>query len=142
MSAAGPGAGVSPSFVEELTRELLQPVDLKKIDAGGEPIHGAARDFRADPSARLILSHVSGELSDAQKEIGSNAVFGREDILIAANVDYVAQSAFRYLRSYFPDTPPHALRMLANCPIVQFSAGSIVMKKGERHQAMYLVLQG
>ncbi len=143
MSAVEPGApGVSPAFAEHLIAELQEPADLKKIDGGGEPIHGAAGDFRNDTSGRLIISHLSGELSDAQKEIGSNAVFGREDVLIAANVDYVAQSAFRYLRGYFPEVPPHSVRMLANCPLVTFNAGSIIMKKGERHRFLYLVLQG
>jgi hemerythrin len=143
MASAAPDApGVSPAFAETLMAELLAPADLKKIDADGEPIHGAAQDFRGDTSGRLIISHVCGELSDVQKEIGSNAVFGREDVLIPANVDYVAQSAFRYLRSYFPDVAPHSVRMLANCPLVTFNAGSIIMKKGERHGSLYLVLQG
>jgi hemerythrin len=143
MAAAAPGdPGVSPKFAERLERVLLAPADLKKIDAGGSPIHGAANDFRNDTSGRLIISHVSGELSDAQKEIGSNAVFGREDVLIPANVDYVAQSAFRYLRTYFPEVALHSVRMLANCPLVTFNAGSIMMKKGERPRAVFLILQG
>ena len=143
MTSADPDApGVSAAFAETLMKELSAPVDLKKIDAGGEPIHGAAADFRNDASGRLIFSHRGGELSDAQKEIGSNAVFGREDVLIPANVDYVAQSAFRYLRAYFPEVPPHSVRMLANCPIITFNAGSIMIKKGERHRFLYLVLQG
>jgi hemerythrin len=143
MAAAEPDApGVSRAFAEKLERELLAPADLKKIDAGGAPIHGAASDFRGDTSGRLIISHVSGELTDAQKEIGSNAVFGREDVLIPANVDYVAQSAFRYLRTYFPEVAPHSVRMLANCPLVSFNAGSIMMKKGERPRAVFLILQG
>jgi len=143
MAAAEPGApGVSRAFADRLESELLAPADLKKIDAGGAPIHGAASDFRNDTSGRLIISHVSGELTDAQKEIGSNAVFGREDVLIPANVDYVAQSAFRYLRTYFPEVAPHSVRMLANCPLVSFNAGSIMMKKGERPHAVFLVLQG
>ena len=45
-------------------------------------------------------------------------------MLIPANVDYVAQSAFRYLRTYFSDVAPHSVRMLANCPLVSFNAGS------------------
>lgn len=143
MAAAEPGApGVSRAFADRLGNELLAPADLKKIDAGGAPIHGAASDFRNDTSGRLIISHVSGELTDAQKEIGSNAVFGREDVLIPANVDYVAQSAFRYLRTYFPEVAPHSVRMLANCPLVSFNAGSIMMKKGERPHAVFLLLQG
>jgi hemerythrin len=143
MAAAAPGdPGVSPAFAERLERALLAPADLKKIDAGGAPIHGAASDFRNDTSGRLIISHVSGELTDAQKEIGSNAVFGREDVLIPANVDYVAQSAFRYLRTYFHEVAPHSVRMLANCPLVSFNAGSIMMKKGERPHSVFLILQG
>ena len=143
MAAAAPDApGVSRAFAERLEQELLAPADLKKLDAGGAPIHGAAGDFRNDTSGRLILSHVSGDLTDAQKEIGSNAVFGREDVLIPANVDYVAQSAFRYLRAYFPEVAAHSVRMLANCPVVTFNAGSIILKKGEQAAAVHLVLQG
>jgi hemerythrin len=143
MAAAEPGApGVTPAFAERFRAELLAPADLKKIDADGEPIHGSALDFRGDRSGRLIISHVAGELSDAQKEIGSNAVFGRADVLIPANVDYVAQSAFRYLSASFPAAPAHSVRMLANCPLVTFNAGSIIFKKGERPRSLYLILQG
>ena len=143
MAAAPADApGVSRAFAERLERVLLEPADLKKLDAGGAPIHGAAADFRNDASGRLILSHVSGDLTDDQKEIGSNAVFGREDVLIPANVDYVAQSAFRYMRAYFPEVAVHAVRMLANCPIVTFNAGSIILKKGERAPSVHLILQG
>ncbi len=143
MASAEPSApGITPTFAEQFKAEVLTPVDLKKIDADGEPIYGAASDFRGDRSGRLIISHVAGELSDAQKEIGSNAVFGREDVLNPANVDYVAQSAFRFLADYFPGVPAHSVRMLANCPIVTFNAGSIVQKKGDRLRSLYLVLQG
>ena len=86
------------------------------MDAGGAPIHGAAADFRNDASGRLILSHVSGDLTDAQKEIGSNAVFGREDVLVPANVDYVAQRRSATCARIFPRSPVHSVRMLANCP--------------------------
>jgi hemerythrin len=143
MSSADPSApGVSKAFAENLIAEMHAPADLKKIDADGEPIHGRAGDFRADESGRLIISHHAGELSNEQKEIGSNAVFGREDVLIPANVDYIAQSAFRFLRSYFPQCPLYSVRMLANCPLVYFNAGSIIIKKGERHSSVWLILQG
>jgi hemerythrin len=143
MSRAAPDApGASPAFVENLKAELLAPADLKKIDADGEPIHGSAEDFRADGSGRLIISHIAGELTDAQKEIGSNAVFGREDVLVTANVDYVAQLAYQYLRTYFGNVPRHTVSMLANSPIVQLNAGSIIVRKGERQHFLHLVLQG
>lgn len=141
-SAPAEAPGVSKAFAERLERELLAPADLKKLDAGGGLIHGAASDFARDQSGRLILSHVVGELSDAQKEIGSNAVFGREDVLIPANVDYVAQSAFRFLSAYFPEAPAHSVRMLANCRIVPFNAGSIIYKKGEQVRSLFLILHG
>jgi hemerythrin len=141
-SAPADAPGVSKAFAERLERELLAPADLKKLDAGGGLIHGAASDFARDQSGRLILSHVVGELSDAQKEIGSNAVFGREDVLIPANVDYEAQSAFRFLSAYFPEASAHSVRMLANCRLVPFNAGSIIYKKGEQVRSLFLILNG
>jgi hemerythrin len=141
-SASADAPGVSKAFAERLERELRAPADLKKLDAGGGLIHGAASDFAGDESGRLILSHVVGELSAGQKEIGSNAVFGGQDVLIPANVDYAAQSAFRFLSTYFPEASGHSVRMLANCRIVSLNAGSIIYKKGEHVRTLFLMLQG
>ncbi len=140
--APGNAPGVSRAFAERLEHELREPADVKKLDAGGGLIHGAAADFAADRSGRLILSHVVGDLSAAQKEIGANAVFGGEDVLIPANQDYSARLALGYLRRYFPEAPDHSVQMLANCRLVPLAAGSIIYRKGEAVRTLYLILQG
>ena len=143
MAEAPAGApGVSAEFARRLERELREPADVKKLDAGGGLIHGAAADFASDRSGRLILSHVVGDLSGEQKEIGANAVFGGEDVLIPANQDYSAPLALGYLRRYFPGAPDHSVQVLANCRIVQLAAGSIIYRKAEPVRSLFLVLQG
>ena len=70
-------------------KSLHLAVDLKKIDVGGGLIHGRASDFAGDQSAKVVLSHISGDLPAADKEIGSNASFGLQDVLIESRIDYV-----------------------------------------------------
>jgi hemerythrin len=137
----GLAPGVDRAYQERLERELLARADLKKIDAGGGSIHGSAMDFRSDPSPRILISHVAGPLSDQQKQVGSSASFGQEDIMIAGNEDYALDAVFRQLCSYFA-TPAYNVRMLLNCPKRRFAAGSLILRQGDPHEAIYLVVQG
>ncbi|MBN1411180.1 MAG: cyclic nucleotide-binding domain-containing protein [Spirochaetales bacterium] len=121
---------------------LFKKVNLKKIDIGGGLIHGKAEDFANDRSSKIVLSHISESLTDSQKEIGSNASFGMEDVLISAHKDYHMLSAFRYLSAYFPDAPRYELNMLLNCPVVSFNVGLIIAKKGIMNKYVYCLLSG
>ena len=78
-------SGIDRELFEAYVAALKRPVDLKKIDVGGGPIHGKALDFAGDTSKRIILSHLSVPLTDAEKEIGSSASFGQDDVLIATH---------------------------------------------------------
>jgi hemerythrin len=133
--------GVSSEFRERFERELLSRADVKKIDAGGGAIHGSAQDFSGDSSPRILISHVTGKLSDAQKRVGSSAAFGQEDVLIAGAENYALQAAFRHLCSYF-STPANNVRMLLNCPESRFASGSLILRKGEAHEEIYFIVQG
>jgi hemerythrin len=133
--------GVSKAYKERLERELLARADIKKIDAGGGAIHGSALDFSDDPSPRILISHIAGRLSDLQKQVGSSAAFGQEDILIAGNEDYALAAAFRQLCSYF-STPAYNVRMLLNCQKLAFAAGSLILRESAPHDEIYLVIQG
>lgn len=135
-------AGITTDFYEETVHKYLTPVDLKKIDNGGGMIHGVAEDFRHDTSKKIILSHSALELSDAHKEIGSNAVFGMEDVLIHSKQDYNRRSAYTYLNLYYPQVPKHQILMLLNSPIETFNAGSILIRKGEKNEDIFLILSG
>ncbi|MFH1568091.1 MAG: MBL fold metallo-hydrolase, partial [Gemmatimonadota bacterium] len=75
-------SGLSRAWYDEVKALYATPVDLKKIDIGGGLIHGSADDFRSDRSGRIVLSHTSAPLTDAQKEIGSSGSFGAADVLI------------------------------------------------------------
>ncbi|MFW6138096.1 MAG: cyclic nucleotide-binding domain-containing protein [Spirochaetota bacterium] len=135
-------SGITEEFYHRVRKNYLRKVDLKKIDIGGGLIHGRAEDFIKDQSSKIILSHTSLELTDSQKEIGSNATFGMEDVLIPAVQDYSMQSAFNYLRSYLPSVPLYEIYMLLNCQVVTFNAGSILIKKGTENNKIYLILNG
>jgi hemerythrin len=121
---------------------LAKKVNLKKIDIGGGLIHGEAKDFANDRSAKIVLSHISENLTDAQKEIGSNASFAMEDVLISAHKDYLMLSAFKYLSAYFPEAQRYELNMLLNCPVVSFNVGLIIVKKGVMNKYVYCLLSG
>jgi len=135
--------GISASSRDRFVRDVLEQSDIKKVDAGGGLIHGRPEDFSADPSRKIILSHMGVPLTMAQKEIGSNAAFGQTDVLLPVqHQTYLLRSASKYLKSYFPEVPPDELGMLINCSIVSFNAGSLMIKKGERNKEIFLILSG
>lgn len=133
---------LSKKIYKNLLDNLLVEADLKKIDIGGGLIHGRAEDFISDKSKKIVLSHTSIKLTNSQKEIGSNASFGMEDVLIPAQQDYLMRLAYHYLNNYFPDAPSHDINMLLNCPVLSFNAGLILIKKGETGKYVYLILNG
>jgi len=144
MVTTDPGKdGISPATRDRFRKEMLEPLDLKKVDAGGGLIHGKPEDFSTDSSRKIIMSHSAVPLTEAQKEIGSSAAFGQSDVLIPIqHQTYILRSAHRYLKSYFPEVSPHELEMLINCGIAAFNAGSIMIRKGERNTDIFLILSG
>ncbi len=143
MQQKEPSAGgVDPDLIEKFLTTVKKPVELKKIDVGGGLIHGRARDFRGDSSKRVILSHLSIPLSEADKEIGGSASFGHDDVLIPAHADYRLETARTLLRAYLPGAPEHDIAMLANCPHVEINPGSIIHKPGGKAADMFLIVSG
>ena len=134
--------GISKEYFEQVQRNYLTKVNLKKLDVGGGQVHGSAADFKNDASEKIILAHTSTELSAKQKEIGSGAPFGTVDVLIPAHQDYVWKYAYNYLKAYFPSVPNHQIDMLINNPLKTFNPESILTKKGEINKVVYLVLTG
>ncbi len=133
---------ISHKIYDNITTHYFKKVDVKKIDIGGGLIHGNADDFADDKSSKIILSHSSLDLSPSQKEIGSNATFAMEEVLISANKDYSMLSAYKYLSSYFPNAPNHSLNMLLNCKSKLINVGMIIIKKGVKNKNVYIILNG
>jgi hemerythrin len=135
-------SGISERYFHEVKKIYLTPVDVKKVDIGGGLIHGKAEDFMEDKSKRILLSHTSLPLTDKQKEIGAGATFGTADVLIPSDQDFTKASAYQHLQSYFPTVPKHELRMLLNCPVVSFSPGSFLLRRGDVNREMFFILAG
>ncbi|PKU25918.1 bacteriohemerythrin [Telmatospirillum siberiense] len=134
--------GISQWFYEKIAADYAMPAEIKKLDIGGGLIHGKAEDFRNDPSGKIILTHTAKPLSVSEKEIGSGAPFGMVDEIIPGNHDYVWRNAYDWLRTYFPDTAHHELRVLLNSPLVAVNAESILVREGEPVTSVYLVITG
>ncbi|MGE0083517.1 MAG: cyclic nucleotide-binding domain-containing protein [Desulfococcaceae bacterium] len=134
--------GISPEYFEKIKEIYLTRFHIKKLDVGGGLIHGDARDFKNDPSDKLILSHTSSELSNEQKEIGSGAPFGMVDVLIPTSQNYLHLFALEFLQSYFPLAPIHDLRILLNNSLITFNPHSILLKDGLVADEIYLILTG
>jgi hemerythrin len=135
-------SGLSASLYRQVRDQYLTPADVKKIDIGGGLIHGSAADFAQDGSAKIYLSHTHRELRDGEKEIGSQAIFGMQDDLIAAHQDYLMQAAYYALQEYLPELPRHQTGLLLNSPVVSINPGIIFIKKGVIHPYVYLMLTG
>jgi hemerythrin len=134
--------GITAAYRDRIWRSYLSPAQVKKIDIGGGLIHGEAEDFHADRSAKIILSHTSLPLTDKQKEIGSGASFGMTDTLIAGEQDFMRARAFHHLEGYLPFARHHELRLLMNSPMVTHNPETILIKRGETHRHIHLVVTG
>jgi hemerythrin len=138
-----PQAGaLAAKLYESSQKSLHLAVDLKKIDVGGGMIHGRATDFTGDGSTKVVLSHTSGDLSPADKEIGSSASFGMQDSLIESRVDYTRASAQHYLAAHFPEASDEDLGMLLNCPLAVLNSGHVILRKGSEASEVDLVACG
>lgn len=119
---------VPADFMEGIKKDYLRPATLKKLDIGGGMIHGMAEDFRQDASKRLILAHIARQLTTEEMEIGSEASFGAQDVLIAGETDYRIERAFQFLQEFFPGAPAKAIRELMDCPVLDYNAGTIILR--------------
>ena len=134
--------GISQANFDITWENYLTPVDLKRIDIGGGLIHGMAEDFSEDTSSKIILSHTSKKLTDAQKEIGSGAAFGTVETLIPNYQNYSRRDAFKYLKAYFPTVSEDQLRILLNSPVQRFNPETIIIREGEESDFVNVVLTG
>ncbi|MDR3200476.1 MAG: cyclic nucleotide-binding domain-containing protein, partial [Spirochaetales bacterium] len=142
LEAMVSSGGVSGAWRDKFRKALFIPVDVKKIDAGKGTIHGNTVDFKEDESRKIIMSHSSEEFSLKEKEIGSTTAFGLTDVLIPSRQDFSMKSAATLLRTYFPDVEMDLIRLFLDCPIQEFSPGSIILRKGTASQNVYLLLSG
>jgi hemerythrin len=133
---------VSETLYRQFTSRILAPADIKKIDIGGGMIHGMARDFADDTSKKIVLAHLGRDLTPTEKEIGSNASFGLEDVLIPSRHDYFRDQARTYLSMYFPDAASSDIGMLINCPIQTLNMGFIIQKRDTPSESVYLIITG
>ncbi|MDX2469590.1 MAG: MBL fold metallo-hydrolase [SAR324 cluster bacterium] len=76
------GFGITMATKLSLADLYQTPLDLKKADIGGAPIHGVAEDFAQCDRENLVLGHTSRPLSPEQLKIGRQAEFGEVEILI------------------------------------------------------------
>jgi len=134
--------GLSAALRAQALDAYRMRADVKKIDIGGGLIHGEARDFRNDPSGKLILAHTARRLTEEERAIGSGASFGTVDVLIEGSSDTFRRRAYEYLHSYFADVPKFRIRHLLNCEHVVFNPEVLLLRAGEAVANVYLVLSG
>ncbi|BBD09280.1 bacteriohemerythrin [Desulfovibrio ferrophilus] len=135
-------SGLSRSLYDKVWKDYLTCVDVKKLDIGGGLIHGEAQDFSQDNSGKIILSHTARPLNDTEREIGSGASFGMVDRLIEGDQDFLRASAYRQLRRNLPVVKDHELRMLMNSEMISLNPGSILLRRGQTHTDVYLMVTG
>ena len=134
--------GLSRALFERVASDYHEPADIKKADVGGGLIHGDAADFAKDTSGKIILAHTAQPLTMDQKRIGSGATFGTVDVLISSHRDFLGRAAYNFLHDYFPDVPANHLDALITGPILTFNPEAIVLRGGQPHSKIYLLLTG
>jgi len=133
---------MSEALYRHFRKRIDTPVDIKKVDIGGGMIHGEASDFAKDGSGKLALAHLGRELSPKEKEIGSSASFGMEDVLIPSLHDFIRERARSYLCTYFPTAAECDVTMLLNSPIKTQNMGFIIQKRDMPSDAVSLIITG
>ena len=134
--------GISSELIERTKASYLEPLTIKKLDIGGDMIHGLAEDFCDDTSEKIVLAHTARTLTPQEKEIGSGAPFGTVDVLIPGYQNFLLRFVYGFLKSYFPDVPSHGLQALLNNPVADFNPETILIKEGETNSDIYLLLAG
>ncbi|CAA7620639.1 conserved hypothetical protein [Candidatus Terasakiella magnetica] len=134
--------GLSQAWFNETVTTYSEPADVKKVDIGGGLIHGAAEDFAADRSGKIILSHTANKLSDAQKRIGSGASFGTVDVLVPSNRDFARRASYEHLTGYFPTVSDAHLQILLNSQLASFNPETILIREGKESPFIFLLLHG
>ena len=134
--------GISPEFYDRVQKSYHLPVDLKKVDIGGGLIHGDAIDFQNDRSQKIVLSHIERPLQNLEKEVGTNATFALTDVLIPSRINFYMKRAETWLKEILPLASECDLNLLLNGPILHLSVGTILIKKKECPQNVYLLLTG
>lgn len=134
--------GISREYFNEISEKYLEAVNLKKIDIGGELIHGNAEDFRNDPSDKIAFAHTAKPLTEQQKQIGYRADFGATDIIISSDDDFAKQFAEKYLKTYFPEAGKEQLDALLANPITTFEPGAVLVEPYLVTEYVYLVIGG
>jgi hemerythrin len=134
--------GLSRDRYDAFTQKMLTPVNVKKIDIGGGLIHGRAEDFSSDASGKVYLSHTSLPLTDSQKEIGSCAAFGQQDVLVLMHADAPVKAGIRVLREYFPAASDDDVAMLGNCQIDHIVPDTIVQRADTPVVDVLFILSG
>ena len=156
--AGGAGAGPAPMSEarrQAFLREIHEPVDLKKVDAGGGLIHGEARDFEEDRSRRMLLSHgvpvsptragaaTAGPGTAGSGTAATTAGFGETDVLIAGgSEDYFRQTARACLQAWYPKAGPDEIESLVRSPIVQIPRGELVHPRPAPDSDIRIILGG
>ena len=143
VKGRGNGPALSAASREAFARDVLAPVDLKKIDVGGGLIHGSAGDFAVDKSRRIVLSHGILSVPAALASIATTVSFGDVDVLFAGGTkEYLLRTARSSLASWFPGATAAELEPLANCPIKEIPAGAEVRTRKSRDSHVLLILSG
>ncbi len=134
--------GISEKFRDRVFAEYHRKADIKKIDAGRGLIHGFAEDFIDDPSERLILSHIEGNLSPGEKEIGASVAFGQVDILIPDRGDRLRDISATLLDRTVPGIPRGDYNLLLNGKVQRIMPGTPIVKKGSIPENLMLIITG
>ncbi len=134
--------GITAEFAAEIKNKYLEPCNLKKVDNGGGMIHGMAKDFIDDTSDKIIFAHSAHHLNESERQIGSGAPFGTQDILIPSNHDFLFTRAYSFLSDFFPQLPQDQFRLLLNHEVVTFNPEEIILKAGENIHHSYFILTG
>lgn len=140
--ANGEPLGLTTAEAAAAKALYLEPASLKKLDAGGGQIHGAAADFLGDASGELLWSHGIKPKRAAELGRGRVAAFGERTSFLPLPEGWVRRRALEALRAFFPSIPADGLEGLLDSPLISLKPGESLCRRGDPVQAVYLSASG
>lgn len=119
--------------------KYFEKCDLKRIDAGGGPVHGDSHDFINDESEKIVLSHLDRDIDTSESPRFSKPTdYGYTDILIDTDHNYYLDHAKEILREIGFNSKNDILEK----QVILKTPGEIIYHRGEQLSEIYLVLSG
>ena len=139
MDGRRDGARSEQARLARTKYEYHVPTNVKKIDIGGGLIHGAALDFKDDPSERIILALPTGNIRRKKKSARCAVRYGRRSHQGISKLCVAV--CFRVFANLFRQRQSRSAAAAAEQSGATYNPEAIIVQEGVR-TIVHLILTG